>query len=197
MRPKTNLKNIPERDRCQTPGYALDPLIPYLLDGITVWEPACGEGYLVRELEQSGRKVIATDLLHGEDYFQHDPGHYDVQITNPPYSIKYEWLERAYRNEKPFALLLPIDTLGSGTAQKLFKRYGLELLLLNTRVAFKMPNTGWDSSPTFAVAWFTNWLQLGSQIQYGVIVRRDEQQGVLLDEHYRYQGPEQGELWND
>ncbi len=153
-------------DLCQTPAYALDPLLPYLKTDRVIWEPAAGEGYLVQALVGAGLAVIDSDILTGRNFFEYDPQEWDCLITNPPYSIKFPWIERCYELGKPFALLLPVETLGTKTGQKPFKRYGLELVLLPSRANFKMPDKGWESSSTFPTGWFTWGLNIGRQITY-------------------------------
>lgn len=162
---------IPKKlDACQTPAYALDPLLPYLPREWTIWEPAAGEGYLADALFDSGfSQVIATDLLRQENFFEFDPDRWDAIITNPPYSIVLVWLERCYELGKPFALLLKVDVLGNKGSQELFDRYGIEVILLNKRISFKMPVKGWDSNPPFSTAWFTYGLNIGRQLTFGKV----------------------------
>lgn len=171
MKPKSNQKKIPKRDKCQTPPYALDPLLPYIKKDWLVWECAAGEGYLANAIKDNGLQVIESDILTGQDFFEYQPD-FDVIITNPPFSQKYKWLKRCYELEKPFALLLPLETLGAAAAQKLFLYYGMSLLVLSKRVNFKMPNTGWVGSAQFPVAWFTWKMNLESDIVYGKIERQ-------------------------
>lgn len=148
-------------DQCQTPGYALDPLLPYLKQYDVIWESAAGEGYMVRSLFERGyQAVIASDIE--KNFFEWEPAYYTKQITNPPYSIKYHWLERSYELGRPFALLLPVETLGAEKGAKLFDKYGVEVIFLHPRVAFKMPTIGWQGSrPQFPVAWFTWKFEIG------------------------------------
>lgn len=161
-------------DLCQTPAYALDPLLPYLTEFTTIWEPARGEGYLEAALYDAGFDVIPTDIQTGQNYFEFEPGRsWDCSVTNPPYSIKYKWIERCYELGKPFALLMPVETLGAKSAQRFFKEYGLEIIFLDRRVNFKMPNKGWDSSAQFPVAWFTWGLNIGEQMTFAKIESND------------------------
>lgn len=170
-KPKRGDKN-PQRDRCQTPYYALGPLKPYINKSWRVWESATGEGYLSKAISEFGvGTVICTDILSGTNYFDYEPTYYDVQITNPPFSLKYLWLERAYQLGKPFALLMPIDVLGSGKAQGLFSQYGLELILMDKRVDYKMPLKGWGGSAQFNSAWFTWKFNIGRSITYTKLVK--------------------------
>jgi hypothetical protein len=171
------------RDRCYTPAYALDPLLPYLHPDAVVWEPAAGAGHLVRALEATGRRVIASEITQGQNYFIHNPGAdaWDVQITNPPYSSKYHWVEHAYALGKPFALLMPLETLGAASYQRHARKHGGEVLVLNKRVNFYMPNMGLSGGgANFPVAWFC-WRLLPAPLVYGDIVpRADEQLEMAL-----------------
>ena len=174
-KPKTNRAgnaavSLP-MDCCQTPLYALDPLLPYLDPAWIVWEPAAGKGNIVRGLNAAGYSGFATDIQTGRNFFDFVPFHWDVLITNPPYSIKYPWLDRCYTLGKPFALLLPIDTIGSQKAQRLFARYGVEIIYMDKRVNFDMPNTGYSGSAQFSTAWFTWQLGIGKENTYTTLTR--------------------------
>ena len=167
MKPKTNYKNQPQRDQCQTPPYALVDLLVESIIDYTLWESACGEGYLRNALVAKGMPVIGTDIIYDNfDFFKQVPSSVDIQVTNPPFSRKYEWLQRSYDIDKPFALLMPLETLGASRAQKLFRRYGMQMIVLDTRVNFKMPKSGWRGQAQFPVAWFTWGLELPESINY-------------------------------
>lgn len=168
MKPKLN-RTEPAIDRCQTPGYALGPLLPFIKREWVIWECALGEGILGAEIAKTNR-VVGSDILMMHDFLTTDCGQkYDAIITNPPFSIKYKWIERCYELGKPFALLLPLETLGAAKAQTQFERGGIEIILFNRRVNFKMPNKGWDSSAQFPVAWFTHGFDTGTPLTYGKI----------------------------
>ena len=174
MKPKTNyagdLYTPNGYDACQTPAYAVDPLLPYIPERWLIWEPASGEDMMVEAFYDAGRKVVSSDIITGKNFFKWQPKKWNCQITNPPYSIKYDWLERSYALGKPFALLLPVETLGAKTAQLMFDKHGIEIILLDKRVNFKMPNKGWDGSGAqFPVAWFTWKFKLGAQIVFAQI----------------------------
>lgn len=157
------------RDRCQTPYYAVNPLIPYLKADWRLWEPARGEGLLEATLKRQGFAVVTGDVLTGQDYFADAsmPAAYDAQITNPPFSLKYKWLERAYKLGKPFALIMPVDVFGSSTAQRLFAQYGIEVILMDQRVDYKMPEKGFSGAGSqFNSAWFTWGLNIGRTLTY-------------------------------
>ncbi len=188
MKPKINRAGDPGEskgfDRCNTPPYALDPLLPYIRPDWIVWECAAGTGHLCKALDGHVRDVIGTDI-HGDyakppcNFFEWQPSYFDALVTNPPYSIKFDWLERCYELGKPFALLVPVETIGAQSAQKLMERHGCELLLLNRRVNFEMPNKGWEGSAAqFPVLWLC-WQVLPSPIVYGKITPRHTNQTMM------------------
>lgn len=57
----------------------------------TIWEPACGQGHIDKELIANGYETIATDLIdHGygdgqEDFLKSNAPRAKHIITNPPY----------------------------------------------------------------------------------------------------------------
>lgn len=183
MKPKRNQKADPHvsdpRDRCETPAYALDPLLPFLRPGWHIWEPACGSGRIVRALEEQGYMVRGSDILGGDDFFRFQPSAWDALVTNPPYSIKPQWIARCYHLGRPFALLVPVETIGTGTVQRMMETHGAELLLLDKRVNFYMPEGSGNSGAQFPVLWFC-WQMLPAPIVYGKIVRRADEQLQLV-----------------
>jgi len=133
-------------DELYTPYEALKYLIPYLPNGI-IWESAPGTGALVRMLENRWFKVISED----RDFFAWEPKKWDYMVTNPPFSLKARWLERANFLGKPYAILLPVTTLGSRNCQ--LQLTNCDILFLPRRIDF----TG-KGAPWFSVAWYTKGL---------------------------------------
>lgn len=173
MKPKQNYTVSETQDakidQCQTPPYGIDPILPYIPKNKIIWECASGEGLMANHLRDKGYQVIETSLHLGQDFFQFEPLAYDIIFTNPPYGLKFPWIKRCYELKKPWALLLPVETLGSCTAQRMFEQWGMQYLALDSRVDFKMPHNGWKGSAQFPVSWFTHGLNLPKDIVYGKI----------------------------
>lgn len=150
----------------QTPPEALSPLLPYLKKEWVIWECAEGEGNLVKGLEDKGFSVVGTDIEIGSDFLR-DPiiNGFNCIITNPPYSLKQQFLERCYEIGKPFALLLPLTTLETKKRQNLFNEYGIEIIFFPKRINFKTPS-GKGSGSWFATAWFTWGLNIGKELTF-------------------------------
>src|ERR1035437_10105963 len=149
----------------QTPIEALNPLYSYLKKEWIIWECSCGKGNLLGGLNGRGFCTIGTDILRGYDFLKYKPDDFDCIITNPPYSLKQQFLERAYSLEKPFAFLLPLTTLETQKRQELFRKYGLEIIFFDKRINFETPD-GKGMGSWFATAWFTNGLNIGKEMTF-------------------------------
>jgi len=162
-------------DDFQTPPIALKPLLPHIENDWRIWECACGKGNLVGGLTDYGFDVIGTDILGGYDFLDYQPDKFDCIVTNPPFKYKQQFLERCYKLGKPFALLLPLTTLETKKRQSLMQKYGVEIILFDKRINFETPNQVKNSSAWFATAWFTNWLNIGRQINFAELEDHNDQ----------------------
>lgn len=171
-------------DLFQSPPKVLLPLLPYLKKDWTVWECASGNGNLSNYLHKRKHRVLATDILTGTDFLTHEPTieSFDCIITNPPYSQMNKWLKRCYWfwsvAVKPFALLLPLYALETPKRQRLYKKYGLEVMLLTPRVNFETQDGVTMDNPEFAVAWFTKGLDLPETLNFETLMKDIDQQAL-------------------
>ncbi len=139
-------------DEFYTPLYAIDPLLKYIPKNIIIWEPTdYGQSNITKALVNHGCKVISTHINDDIDFLSYTPTfNYDMIITNPPYTLKDEFINKCYELNKPFALLLPLTALEGITRGKLFRKYGVDLMVLDKRVEFIKNKTNW-----FNTSWFT------------------------------------------
>ena len=81
--------------------------------------------------------MIATHIQTGTDFFKTEVPECDYIISNPPYSMKTEVLQRLFEIGKPFAMLLGV--VGLFESQKrfeMFKKEDFEILYLNKRISY-------------------------------------------------------------
>ncbi len=161
MPPKSGRIN----DNWQTPIEALQPLFPFIKKEWLIWECAQGKKYLVNGLLNKGFEVTGSDILTGQDFLSWQPDKFDCIVTNPPFSLKQQFLERCYRLKKPFALLMPLTTFESARRQSLFYQYGVEVILFPFRINFENESSK-VSRAYFISAWFTNGLNIGQQLTF-------------------------------
>lgn len=142
----------------QTPDYAVSPLVPYLPPGACIWEPACGQGNIVRYLTSRGFHCHGTDILTGGDFLTCEPPDgFDVIVTNPPYStdLLLGFIRRCMAYGRPWALLVPLYCLGNCFREQCYRQANAGVLMLGDRVRFTTPTgrAGKASSPQFEVCW--------------------------------------------
>ena len=140
-----------KNDELYTPEEAIYPILKYLDKSKIYWECTdFGESNITKILKENGFKVVSTnkdelDFLNDTAKFN-----FDVIITNPPYSLKNEFLHKCYEYNKPFLLLLPLTTLEGKERNKLYREKGIEIIVLDKRINFmKNKNNVW-----FNTSWF-------------------------------------------
>ena len=157
------LQNATKYVELYTPPYAVEILLPFIPDNVkTIWEPTdFGKSYITQVLKEAGYNVIPTHKNEGFDFIKNEPDfEYDIIITNPPYTIKDKFLERCYELGKPFALLMPLTALEGKKRQKLYDKYGIQLIIPNKRIKFlkyisNINKFIYLKNVWFATAWFT------------------------------------------
>ena len=141
-------------DELFTPINAVIPLLKYIPKNARVWECAEKEsldGNITNELRNSNIDVIPTSIYKNVNFLDCDiPKKITHIITNPPFSLKNEFIKRCYEIGTPFALLLPTNTIDTKYRFDFYKKYGLEILLFNKRINY----IGSKNAPPFASAWF-------------------------------------------
>ena len=125
-------------ERAANDYYATDPrAVEMLLQMETfapvIWEPACGEGHISTVLAAHGYEVISTDLIY-RGFGDPEPLNFleetldgfegDI-ITNPPYSVGLQFVERALESVRPggkVAMFLKVQFLEGKRRGEFFKK---------------------------------------------------------------------------
>ena len=126
-------------ERAANDYYATDPrAVEMLLQMETfapvIWEPACGEGHISKVLAAHGYEVISTDLIY-RGFGDPEPLNFleetldgfegDI-ITNPPYSVGLQFVERALESVRPggkVAMFLKVQFLEGKRRGEFFKKW--------------------------------------------------------------------------
>ena len=101
-------------DEQYTPPETVKILLPHIqhVKDKTIWCPFDREdSQFVQVLRANGFKVVYSHIDYGQDFFEYEPEHWDLIISNPPYKGKRAFWERCLSLGKPFALLLPVHVL--------------------------------------------------------------------------------------
>ena len=105
-----SMKN--KNDERYTPPILVKPILQFIKPNSTIWCPFdTKDSEFVIQLKNAGHKVIYSHIILGQDFFKYEPENYDYIISNPPFSKKLEILDRLYKLNKPFAMLMNIECL--------------------------------------------------------------------------------------
>ena len=93
-------------------------------------------------------KDLSYDIIHkDEDFFKYAPDEYDLICDNPPFSILKKIIPRLYELDKPFILIVRINTICNKYCNILKENYGdLQMIIPNGRISFNAKNPSFDSA---------------------------------------------------
>lgn len=165
-------RNYALEDREVNDYYATEPRAAVLLMEVekfapAIWECACGEGHLSKELENAGYQVYSTDLIdrgYGgvQDFLQSKappfPG-FDI-ITNPPYSKAAEFVDHAMAMIDPghkVAMFLKLQFLEGKQRKELFRKWPPKVVYVSSSRLHCAMNGDFEKygkSNAIAYAWY-------------------------------------------
>jgi hypothetical protein len=157
----TNERN--NADFYSTPPEAVEALLAFLPipKRFTIWEPACGQGYISEKLIELGYQVESTDLFdHGYkkakwplDFLAAERKRGDIVITNPPFAYAEDFIRHAARLDlEGFAFLLKSQFWHARRRLSLFEEIRPDWILpLTWRLDFCFGTRG--GAPTMDCLW--------------------------------------------
>jgi hypothetical protein len=115
-----------------TPKNAWESIVQYIPKDKIVWEPFYGDGRSGQYLRELGFKVIHED----EDFFLNDKG--EIIVSNPPFTLVPEVLERLVQLGKPFILIMPSPKIFTQYMRKLFSNSDdpIQVIIPRKRIQF-------------------------------------------------------------
>ena len=143
-----------KNDNCYTPAYAVKPVLQYIPKDARVWCPFDTLDSEFVKLISETHSVEHSHIDTGRDFFEYEPYHWDVMISNPPFTNKRAFFQRALDLGKPFALLMANTWLNDRAPMQLFEERGLQLLLLDRRTEFIQPDREVSGKITFSSSYF-------------------------------------------
>lgn len=127
-----------------------------------ILDPACGHGAILKVLKEEGfKKLHGTDLNHGEPGvdFLRFTGSAPHIITNPPYSLTNDFIEKSYQvAERTFHFFLPLDYLHGLERYRrdLFRGlYSIGVLIRKPMLKAELRDDGKYSTGMQSYAWYS------------------------------------------
>lgn len=129
----------------------------------TILEPACGDGAISEVLEATGHAVRSTDLIdhgygddNGWDFLGIGyPYHADNIITNPPFKLTEQFIERSLQHtSRKVAMLLKLGFLEGSKRSRLLRKTPLaKVWVFAERLTFRIPDREKQGNGMLAFCW--------------------------------------------
>lgn len=140
-----------------TPEWATEALFRVEKFDGNILEPAAGDDDMVRVIEKYA-PCISKELTRGDD-FMLESGTYDNVVTNPPFKIAQEFVNKSKKvSRKKIAMFLKLSFLEGVSRQEMLKETNFPLARVHV---FSKRVTLWGrgkerkgTSGTIAFAWF-------------------------------------------
>lgn len=167
MNTKINSKKVlysnGNNDECYTPAYAVEAILEFIPKDTIIWCPFDKkESEFVKQISKTN-KVIHSHIDEGKDFFDYEPEKWDIIISNPPFTNKRQFFERALSFNKPFAMIMTNTWLNDSAPKQLFKEKDLQLLMFDKRMKFISPDGRDNNKITFSSSFYC-WNFLPKQI---------------------------------
>ena len=146
-----------KNDEMYTPKYAVLPVLEYIKPEWVVWCPFdTKDSEFVKQISKTN-KVIHTHIFNGENFYNFEPKeHWDVIISNPPFTKKRQIFERALSFGKPIALLMTNAWLNDKYSKWVFYEAdrNMELLMFDKRTHFIDASGKVEKKTTFSSSYY-------------------------------------------
>lgn len=141
------------QDFYATPEGAFKPMLPFIETiGLPVWEPACGDKRLIRWMNEYGIAAAGSDIS-GDGFqinFLEDMAYRDCIVTNPPFSLAFEFCQHAFDYSEHVFLLLRLNFLASAKRKEWFQAHEPDAIF----VLCKRPDFTGGGGDSCDYAWF-------------------------------------------
>jgi hypothetical protein len=163
MKDKDVLYSNGDNNECYTPDYGVAPVLQYIPKEAVVWCPFDkSDSQFVLQISKQN-KVVHSHINEGLDFFEYEPEHWDIIVSNPPFTGKRQIFERALSFNKPFALIMTNTWLNDSAPKQLFSEKELQLLMFDKRMKFISPTGEPNNKITFSCSYYC-WNFLPKQI---------------------------------
>jgi len=143
-----------KNDECYTPLNGVLPILDYIPKSAIVWCPFDKKNSEFVKQISKNNKVVFSHIDENKDFFNYEPNEWDIIVSNPPFTNKRKYFERALSFNKPFALIMSITWLNDSAPKIIFKDKKLQLLMFDKRMRFINKDGLQMGSPTFSSAYF-------------------------------------------
>ena len=150
-------KTFIKYDDWYTPKYAWENIIEYIPKDKIIWEAFFGDGKSGDYMKELGLNVVHEKI----DFFKEDRG--DIIISNPPFSLYKQILDRLFLLDKPFIIILPSSKINTQYFRK-WKNKELKIIIPKKRIDFSKQSNIKKSNCAFDCFYYCYKIDLPSSI---------------------------------
>jgi len=139
-----------KHDDYMTPKYAWEHIAHLIPKDKIIWEAFYGDGTSGTYLRELGFNTIHEPI----DFFDDETlPEYDIIVSNPPFSQSKNIMDRLYKLDKPFIIILPSPKINSQYFRQ-WRDKNLQIIIPKKRIHFKklvdgvVPD-GWKNACSF------------------------------------------------
>lgn len=162
-------RNRVDNDYYATPPETTRAILDEVVLNGSIWEPACGAGHISEVLKEyyPNSQIISTDLVNrgygtgGFDFLTHEGGKVDNIITNPPFKLAKEFIEKSLEFASDKVIMFAKIQLLEGAARRdMFDNTPLKYVYVFSKRQNPLRNgspvdeNGKKWSSTMCFAWF-------------------------------------------
>lgn len=157
-------KTFLKHDDYMTPKYAWENIAHLIPKDLIIWEAFYGDGKSGDYLKELGFNVIHEPI----DFFTEEPEHYDIIVSNPPFSKVKEILKHLLKIDKPFMLIMPSSKINT-SYMRAWKDKNLQIIIPRKRIHFEKQVDGkkvegWKNACAFDCFYYCYKMNLSSDI---------------------------------
>ena len=132
-------------DDYETPSALWDIILSKINTSYTIWEAFYLNGNSGEYIKNKGFNVYHEN----RDFFSYEP-ECDIIVSNPPYSKRRQVFKRLKELNKPWAMLVPLNTIANEYMHSLFDN--ISIVIPKKRCGF-IKNGIQMKSPNFEIVW--------------------------------------------
>ena len=157
-------KTFMKHDDYMTPKYAWENIKDFIPKDKIIYEAFYGDGKSGEYLKELGFNVIHKPI----DFFEEQPEHYDLIVSNPPFSKIKDILKKLLILDKPFILIMPVSKINTSYMRE-WKDKGLQIIIPRKRIHFiknvngEIP-IGWKNACNFDCFYYCYKMNLPNDI---------------------------------
>jgi len=122
-------KTFIKHDDYMTPRSAWEAIKEYIPKDKIIWEAFYGDGKSGENFTEMGFNVIHEPV----DFFDNDLG--DCIVSNPPFSLSKEIMNKLYEIDKPFILIFPSSKINTQYFRQ-WREKGIQIIIPRKRIQF-------------------------------------------------------------